>query len=410
MEKTIKKVIDSFVEDFDQRKLDFLDRLLFYLLLKREFDLLYGKRNSQTDKRGYILNGYFDYRNLVFKRLMKSGRKNKEFLIRRIYSPVQRLVFLITHNCQLRCRYCRVRKFPASMNEEVLFKAIDLLFTSNSQEIQVQFFGGEPLLRFDLIKKAVNRALKINKRLKRDIIFILTTNGIELTKERVDFLKRYNFFIEYSIDGEVESQLKTRKACGGKPYYSQMIHNFEYLKQTRIPHYSISVVMPQTVLSMFDNFKHLVNLGFRRLQTNYSLGVFWPERRVKDLLRQTEKIINYVNSRDNIEFINLTSLRREPVVLNAELTVDCDGGIYLESGICLEEDFSAMKSKFLVATLKNAKNIDFYNSTVFQNFYRLSAVYADVNPRFRKIILNNIVLGKRYDRFVRNENGQKHPE
>ena len=98
-------------------------------------------------------------------------------------------------------------------------------------------------------------------------------------------------------------------------------------------------------------------------------------------------------------------MRREPVVLNAELTVDCDGGIYLESGICLEEDFFEMKDKFLVTNLKKAKNINLYSSTIFQNFYRLSRIYAAVNPQFRKIILNNIILGRKFDRFIRNGHG-----
>ena len=69
--------------------------------------------------------------------------------------PPARLVLLITHNCQLRCKYCRVRKFPASMSETTLFKAIDLLFTFNRRDLELQFFGGEPLLEFDLIKKGV---------------------------------------------------------------------------------------------------------------------------------------------------------------------------------------------------------------------------------------------------------------
>lgn len=389
------------MDDFDQRKLALLEYILFSLLLRKEVYLLQGKKGRYTKRIEEILSRYFNYRHLIYERLLKKKKVDKDSLVRNIYLSPQRLVVLLTHNCQLRCKYCRVSKFSSSMNENILFKAIDLLFTSNSQEVQLQFFGGEPLLRFDLIKKAVIYAKKINKRPEKDLVFVLTTNGINLTREKVDFLKRHRFIVEYSIDGEVESQLKTRMARDSKNYYSHMIHNFEYLKQSDIRHYSISVVMPQTVSSMFRNFEHLVDIGFRSLQMNYSLGFFWPGKKIETLFRQTEKILGYIKKRKNVEFINLSSSRREPVVLNAELTVDCDGGIYLESGICLEEDFIEMKNKFLVTDLKKARNINFYSSTPFQNFYRLSEIYASAAPGFRKIILNNIFLGKRYDELLR---------
>lgn len=218
----------------------------------------------------------------------------------------------------------------------------------------------------------------------------------------MDFFKKHKFLIECSIDGEIENQLKMRRERSGIDYYSQLLDNLEYLFSSNVAHYSISVAMPQNAADIFSNFKHLVSLGFKRLQMNYSLGVFWPENAIAKLFEETVKITNYLKKRKGVEFINLTSMRREPVVLNAELTVDCDGGIYLESGICLEEDFGAMKKKFLVTDINKAKNINLYASTQFQNFYRLSRAYSYVNPEFRKIILNNIFLGLRYSKFIKN--------
>lgn len=403
MEKEIESIIDSFIFDFDQRKLELLDRIFFSLLLKKEIFLLKNKRrNNEVKKIEKILSRYADYRNLIYKRLQKKGCGDKDFLIRNIYPPPGRLILLLTHNCQLRCKYCQVRKFSATMKEDTLFKGIVLLFTSHRQDLQLQFFGGEPLLRFDLIKKAVDYAENINKRFKRDLTFILTTNGIALTKEKIDFFKKHKFIIECSIDGEVQNQLKARRACDGKNYYSKVRKNFEYLFQSNTPHYSISVVMPENVLFMSKSFDHLVNLGFRKLQMNYSLGVFWTERAIKRLFTETKKIaIRYLKRKGDIEFINMTPMRREPVVLNAELTVDCDGGIYLESGICLEEDFLAMKNKFLITDVRKIKNINFYKTTQFQNFYRLSKIYGSANPQFRRIILNNVFLGRSYDIFIR---------
>ncbi|MFC1752942.1 radical SAM protein [Thermoproteota archaeon] len=357
---------------------------------------------SYTKKIERLLSRYFSYKDLAYERLCKEKQLDPKTLISKVYDPPDRLILLVTHKCQLRCKYCKVRKFSASMNEDVMRKAVNWLFTSSAKEVQIQFFGGEPLLRFDIIKKAVEHAEKISKRTKKRVEFLLTTNGIALTKEKIKFIKGHDFTVEYSIDGEIENQLKSRSSPNGKKYYSKMLENFRNLEHADITHYSISVFTPETVGEMFNNFRHLIDLGFKNLQINYALGVLWHRGAFEELIHQTRKITSYIRKRSDITFMNFTSSRKEPVVLNAELTTDTNGGVYLESGICLEEDFIKMKNNFCVTHLKSAKNICFYGSSQFQNFYRLSKIYAKQNTEYRKIILNNIAIGKRYDAFLKN--------
>lgn len=401
MEKAIKEIISSFKNSFDFNKLEKLDQLLFSLLFKKEVYLLEYKPNKDVKAIDYLLAKYLNYKDLIYADLVKSGNHDTNFLIENIYYPPERLILLLTHKCQLRCKYCRVSKFSSSMPGGIALRGLDWLFGSKAPLLQIQFFGGEPLLEFELLKKSVCYAEKLAKEKNKKIVFILTTNGIALTKEKIGFLKSHNFIIEYSIDGEVISQLKARKAKDGKEYYSKMLENLQLLQKTDIRHYSISVVMPDTVDFMLDNFKYIVGLGFKSLQINYSLGVFWDKASEKAFFKRTRDIVGYIKQINGVEFINFTRMRKEPVVLNAELTVDCNGSIYLESGICLEEDFRKMKKNFLVTNLQNAKSINFYRSSSFENFYRLSKVYAAANPQFRKIILNNIILGKKYSTFLR---------
>ncbi len=401
MEKTFKSVIESYCRHPHKKKLDYLDAVAYFLLLNKEIYLLENAKNNYVKQIENILSRYHDYRGIIYKKMSKTDEAGRKQLIRDIYLPPERLIFLLTHNCQLRCKYCKVRKFSSSMKEDVLFKGVDLLFSSHRQDFQLQFFGGEPLLRFDLLKKAVAYSEQINKKLKRDLRFILTTNGIALSREKIDFFKKHNFLIECSIDGEIENQLETRKACNGRNYYSQAINNFKNLFKSNIAHYSISVVMPENVHLMFSSFRHLVKIGFKKIQMNYALGIYWPEDKIKVLLEQTKEIFALIKRKKDIEFINLTLARREPVVLNAELTVDCDGGIYLESGICLEEDFLAMKKKFLLTNVRDSRNIGIYGSTPFQNFYRLTKAYSELRPNFRRVILNNIFVGTFYDEFLK---------
>lgn len=408
MEKRIKSIVSSFIKDFDQAKLDFLDEALLSLLIEKERYLLKNKKDRYVEKIEFLLDRYHDYRKLIFDSL--SGKKcyKKNFLIDKIYHSPARLIVLLTHNCQLRCKYCRVSKFSATMSEKILKKAVELMFTSNSPDMQLQFFGGEPLLRVDLLKKAVLYAEKLNRKAGKNLFFILTTNGIEMTRENIGFIKDHRFIVEYSIDGEAQSQMLSRRAKDGKNYYNRMMDNFVGLRSTSLPYYSISVVMPENVLSMFDSFVHLAANGFEHLQMNYSLGIYWPDSVMRQFFEQCRKIISY-SKKNKVDFINLSSVRKEPVVLNAELTVDFDGGVYLESGICLEEDFLSMKSKFLVGNVLEMDNLNVYYSSWFQNLFRLSKVYAETNPVFRKIIVNNVLMGRRFESFLKKEREKNFP-
>ena len=139
------------------------------------------------------------------------------------------------------------------------------------------------------------------------------------------------------------------------------------------------------------------------MQINYSLGFYWDPAEINELLKQLGRIMSFMkeNKELGIELINLQRTRKEPVVLNAELTVDCDGTIYRESGICLEEDFLKMKNSFKVAGISGVRDINTCSTTRFSNLYHLVRVYAEKYPEFRKIIINNIELGNFVNKFLK---------
>jgi len=285
------------------------------------------------------------------------------------------------------------------MSWGVMKKGIDLVMNSDRRDIQIQFFGGEPLLMFDLIKKGVLYAEDLNKKQKKEITFIITTNGIALTPPVIAFLKKHRFVVECSLDGAMETQLKNRASESGYNYFPLILKNLKNLKRSGVEHYLISVVAPEAVRDAFKNFKFLAGLGFKKIQLNYNLGVVWSAGQRKEFFEQNRKIIGYCR-KNKIEFMNLTHQRTEPVVLNAEHTVDCDGDIYLESGICLEEDFYKMKNKFITGSLKNGAAPKIWSRNRFQNFYGLVRAYEKRNNEFRNIILNNIDLGLEYGKFL----------
>ena len=139
------------------------------------------------------------------------------------------------------------------------------------------------------------------------------------------------------------------------------------------------------------------------MQVNYALGFLWDDVAMKELFNQFQRILKFIDKNKNrgIELINFSTLRREPAVLNTEITVDYDGGIFYETGICLEEDFFEMKNNFYAGNIGKVRNISLLCPTQTKAFFLLSKVYAEHNKHFREIILSNIELGIRFKQKFR---------
>jgi len=108
---------------------------------------------------------------------------------------------ILTAACNLRCVYCfQDRKQPRHMDWETLRRAIDLLLGSRRRDLELWFSGGEPLLEFPLLRRAVGYAEATCPPAKR-IRFGLSTNGLLLDDDRADFLAVHRFSIQVSFDG-----------------------------------------------------------------------------------------------------------------------------------------------------------------------------------------------------------------
>jgi sulfatase maturation enzyme AslB (radical SAM superfamily) len=112
---------------------------------------------------------------------------------------------VVTADCNLRCRYCyQDRKQPASMSWSALSKAVDVYSIAARRSARFSFLGGEPLLVFPLIARAVRR---VGRRFpERRPRFALTTNGLLLTEPRLAFLERHRFRVQISCDGVPAAQ------------------------------------------------------------------------------------------------------------------------------------------------------------------------------------------------------------
>lgn len=143
---------------------------------------------------------------------------------------IKALCLHVAHDCNLRCKYCFAGTGPfggsrALMDLETGKKAIDFLLehSGHRDRCEVDFFGGEPLLNFGVVKELVSYGKKASVAAGKKIKFTLTTNAVLLDKEVSDFLEREDISVVLSFDGRREVHDRMRSYPGGRGSYDVIV-------------------------------------------------------------------------------------------------------------------------------------------------------------------------------------------
>lgn len=152
-------------------------------------------------------------------------------------SGVQKICLQVTQQCNLRCEYCvysgnytNRSHTNARMSFETARKAIDFLIEHSRgiEDTNISFYGGEPILEFELMKKCILYALQASE--GKTVTFNLTTNGTLFTKDIIEFFRQYNVHITISLDGPREVHNKNRRfAAGGGGTFDKIMQNLMYI-------------------------------------------------------------------------------------------------------------------------------------------------------------------------------------
>jgi len=151
---------------------------------------------------------------------------------------MDQLIIELTEKCNLRCGYCiysedcsKSRNFgDRDTTEDIAFRAIDYAYehSTASDELNITFYGGEPLIRYDIMKKCLEYATK--KNVGKKLYFSFTTNAVLMTKEIAEELAQYeNFSILVSIDGPREVHDLYRVDVSGKGTFDRTLRGLRYL-------------------------------------------------------------------------------------------------------------------------------------------------------------------------------------
>ena len=153
---------------------------------------------------------------------------------------VKALCLHIAHDCHLACRYCfagegEYKGDRSLMSFEVGKKALDFLVANSGsrRNLEVDFFGGEPLLNFDVVKKLVTYGRELEKTKDKHFRFTLTTNGVLLNDEIIEFANKEMDNIVLSIDGRKEVHDHMRPFKNGTGSYDYIIDKFKKVAESR---------------------------------------------------------------------------------------------------------------------------------------------------------------------------------
>ncbi len=198
----------------------------------------------------------------------------------------------LTHDCNLACTYCYAGcKRRRAMTPSVARQALDFAFAFHSPKRQLGFFGGEPLLEWELLKESTVLAEKLAAQTGTRLQKTVTTNGTLLTEQRVDWLREHGFHIALSLDGNRDMHDATRPFADGRSSFAAARRGLRLLL-ARFPESEV-VVVPDPV-----NVRHLAaGVRFlaeeekvRRIAINPNFYARWDEAAMARWRRAFEEI------------------------------------------------------------------------------------------------------------------------
>ena len=186
---------------------------------------------------------------------------------------VKALCLHIAHDCNLACKYCFAEEGEyhgrrALMSFEVGKKALDFLVANSGSRVnlEVDFFGGEPLMNWQVVKDLVAYGRSLEEPNHKKFRFTLTTNGVLLNDDILEFANKEMANIVLSVDGRKEIHDFMRPHRGGQGSYDEIIPKFQKVAESRNQmNYYVRGTFTHHNLDFAEDVKHLADLGFKQI-------------------------------------------------------------------------------------------------------------------------------------------------
>ena len=194
---------------------------------------------------------------------------------------VKALCLNIAHDCNLACKYCFASQGDYGgvkrelMSFDVAKRAVDFLISMSGprQHCEIDFFGGEPLLNWDVVKQTVEYIESIQAQHNKIFKLTLTTNGVLLTQDKIDYVNEHNMSLVLSIDGREEVHNRMRPSAGGTDTYKTVAKNLvNAVKQRDGREYYVRGTYTHNNLDFVKDVMAMSDLGFEHLSMEPVVG------------------------------------------------------------------------------------------------------------------------------------------
>ncbi len=203
---------------------------------------------------------------------------------------VKAMCLHIAHDCNLACKYCFAEEGEyhgrrALMSYEVGKKALDFLISNsgNRVNLEVDFFGGEPLMNWDVVKQLVEYGRSMETKLNKKFRFTLTTNGVLLNDEIMEFCNKEMANVVLSLDGRQEINDANRPFRNGRGSYELIVPKFQKFAESRgDKSYYVRGTFTRQNLDFSEDVKHFADLGFKHMSIEPVVGDDYEEYAIKE--------------------------------------------------------------------------------------------------------------------------------
>ncbi len=225
---------------------------------------------SKEFSKEEILDAYAELFEMYENGILFSEDDYVQFADKLVASPVKAMCLHIAHDCNLRCKYCFAstgdfghgRKL---MDFETGKRAIDFLIehSEGRKNLELDFFGGEPLMNFEVVKQVVEYARSKEKEHNKNFRFTITTNGILLTDDKIEYINKEMSNVVLSIDGRKDVNDYFRPRVDGSGSYDSIVPKYKKLVDQRgDKDYYVRGTFTAKNLDFADDVFHMNELGF----------------------------------------------------------------------------------------------------------------------------------------------------
>lgn len=286
-------------------------------------------------------------------------------------NKVKSITLVLTHRCNLHCTYCYEKnKDSTVMSYETAISIIDreLTLDDGIDRVEIDFFGGEPLLEFDTIRRVVETVR--TRDYKKSFIFFITTNGVPLDEERKKWFEKNTDILQMglSLDG-------TREMHNINRSNSYDLIDIDFFKRV-YPEQGVKMTISNATLNtLAEGVLHCQKLGFD-VSCNLAYGIDWTSKENETVyMRELKKLVDHYLAHPDEKPCALLDINRLKGVTSSSKTslrhcgagwamksYDCDGTFYpcqhfLPLSIGKEKAIDSLKIDFA----NQAVNIDLFN-------------------------------------------------